>query len=91
MIAGEIANALERAATALEADDAVAASGALAEALRACAAAEAQGLRLDGAALARLKELHGRGEAAAARVTEKLALALGTAGSARRAAAAYGR
>lgn len=91
MIAGEIAEALERAATALDADDAVAASEALAEALRACAAAEAQGLRLDVAALARLRELHGRGEAAAGRVAEKIALALETAGSARRASTAYGR
>ncbi len=91
MIAAEIAEALERAATALEADDAVAAAEALAVALRACAQAETQGLRLDVAALARLRELHGRGEAAAARVAEKIALTLGTAGSARRASAAYGR
>ncbi len=91
MIAGGIAEALERAATALDADDAVTASRALEEALRACAAAEAQGLRLDVAALARLRELHGRGEAAAAHVAEKLALALETSGSARRATSAYRR
>ncbi len=91
MIADEIAEALERAATALDADDAVAAGSALADALRACAAAEAQGQRLDRSTLARLRELHQRGTAAAARVTGKLALALETAGNARRAAAAYRR
>ena len=91
MIVIDLAGALERAAAALESDDTVAASAALTEAQRACARAEAQGLRLEVAELESIGELHRRGEAAAKRAADKLARALGSAGSARRAVGAYRR
>jgi hypothetical protein len=91
MIAEEIARALERAAAALEGDDALAAAAALEEAERACAAAQAQGVQLEGEELAKLRELHRRGEGTAARAAAKLGRALDGAGCARRAVTAYGR
>ena len=86
-----LAHALERALSALESEDAVLASAALAEAERVCAQAERQGLRLDPETLERLRELHRRGMSAAERAAAKLAHALDSAGSARRAVSAYRR
>jgi hypothetical protein len=88
MVAG-LASALERAAAALEAEDAASASAALEEALRACATTDARGVKLDRAQLEILRALHRKGEAAAERAAEELERALGSAGSARRALSAY--
>jgi hypothetical protein len=91
MTAPELAGALERAAVALESDDPTTASAALAEARRACATVEALGNRIDRAELDRLCVLHRRGEAVALRAIARLAEALGSASSARRALSAYRR
>jgi hypothetical protein len=89
------AAALERALLAAEAalgeDDAPAAAAAVAEGVRACAALEAAGVRLDGASLARLSALHARGAAAAQARRDALAGELGVAGRSRQADAAYRR
>jgi hypothetical protein len=86
-----LGEALRRAARALDGDDAVAAAAALEQATHACEAALREDLRLDREALGALRALHGRCVEAAHRAREKLALALGVAGDARRAVAAYRR
>jgi len=91
VITERLAAALERAELALEGDDAVAAAGLLAQAVRGCAELAERGVRLDDATLARLRLLHERGNAAAARASARLARAMDNAGSARRAAIAYSR
>jgi hypothetical protein len=90
-VTGRIAAAMERAELALEGDDAVAATAALTEAVLGCQALAERGVRLDEATVARLRLLHERGTVTAARASARLAQALGSAGSARRAAAAYHR
>jgi hypothetical protein len=83
--------ALKQATSALEGDDAVAAAAALEQATHACEAALRQRLRFDRDQLGVLRALHDRCTAAAQRAGEKLALAMGAAGDARRAVSAYRR
>jgi hypothetical protein len=90
VIAAELAGALQRAVLALEAGEAVGAAAALAEAGRRCDDARRRGSRLDPAAVASLLALHARCEVAAAVTSARLGRALHAAGSARRAASAYG-
>ncbi len=89
MIAEALADALGRAAAALEAGDALAAAEAMTEAGRACQQAQARGERVDGEALAALTALHARCERGEVRARGTLEQALESAGSARRAVSAY--
>jgi hypothetical protein len=89
VIASVLAAALERAATALEVGDPIAAAAAMTEAGRACQQAQARGDRLDDGELAALTELHARCKRGEERARATLEQALESAGSARRAAAAY--
>ncbi|HEX7625384.1 MAG TPA: hypothetical protein VF400_17530 [Anaeromyxobacteraceae bacterium] len=89
MIAEVLAEALERAATALEAGNAVAAAAAMTDAGRACHQADARGERVDGKALPALAALYARCKLGEERTRATLEQALESAGSARRAATAY--
>jgi hypothetical protein len=89
--AAHLLGALQGALLALEAEDAVAARVEVEAALETCAALAANGARLGAAGLAELARVHALGREAAARRAAHLAEALGAAGSARRAAAAYRR
>jgi hypothetical protein len=91
MIDETLSQALKQATRALESEDALAAAEALDQATHACEAALRQDLRLGRADVGLLRTLHDRCAAAAQRAGEKLALALGAAGEARRAASAYRR
>ncbi len=89
MIAEVLAEALERAATALEAGDALTAAAAMTDAGRACQQADVRGERVEGEALPALAALHARCKLGEERTRATLEQALESAGSARRAATAY--
>ncbi len=91
MIHQTLATALERATHALEEGDAVTATDALQQATLACEAAFQQGLLLERGEVELLRGPHARCASVARREKERFAVALGTAGDARRALSAYHR
>jgi hypothetical protein len=89
VIAAVLAEALGRAAAALDAGDALAAAAAMTDAGRACQQADTRGERVDGEAFLALAALHARCKLGEERTRATLEKALESAGSARRAATAY--
>jgi hypothetical protein len=89
--ASELLGSLAEAERAFAAGDAISASALLDGAVAACAALTAAGVRLDPATLERAHAAQQACVTAALATAEELAAELGAAGTARRAAHAYGR